>query len=79
MAETGRGIACFLTSNPDEVDIATALDDLFIEFSRPLALGLRLEADAELAEAAGRYAGPGGSLDLGDLTAGRPGGSAAGT
>ncbi len=72
MAETGRGIACFLTSNPDEIDIATALDDLFLEFSRPLALGLRLEGDAELAEATGRYAGSDGALDLGDLTAGRP-------
>ena len=72
MAETGRGIACFLTSNPDEIDIATALDDLFLEFSRPLALGLRLEADAELAEATGRHAGSDGSLDLGDLAAGRP-------
>ncbi len=72
MAETGRGIACFLTSNPDEVDIATALDDIFLEFSRPLALGLRLEGDAELAEATGRYTACDGSLDLGDLPAGRP-------
>ena len=72
MAETGRGIACFLTSNPDEIDIATALDDLFLEFSRPLALGLRLESDTPLAEATGKYAGSGGALDLGDLAAGRP-------
>ncbi len=72
MAETGRGVACFLTSNPDEVDIATALDELCLEFSRPLALGLRLESDADLAEATGRYECRNGSLDLGDLPAGRP-------
>lgn len=87
IAERGRGVCRFLSSSPDEVDIATALDDVFDEFSRPLALGVRLRCDVSLRDAQGlRSIGeppaegedeakgaPGkiGSLDLGDLSSGR--------
>jgi len=77
LAERGGGMARFLTSDPKEQDIATALDDVLADWSEPVLAGLRLEVDRPDVTAAGRDASacdrPGWSaIDLGDLPAGRP-------
>jgi Ca-activated chloride channel family protein len=75
LAEAGGGVARFLTSRPDEEDIATALDEILADWDEPVQLGLRLEVNRAGAEAAGRAVSPaaaGSLIDLGDLPAGRP-------
>jgi Ca-activated chloride channel family protein len=77
LAERGGGVARFLTSDPDQEDIATALDEVLADWSEPVLAGLRLEVECTALDAAGRaVAGtdrPGwNSIDLGDLPAGRP-------
>jgi Ca-activated chloride channel family protein len=67
IAEKGRGICRFLSSNPDDADIATALDEIFEEFSRPLATGTRLVSREPLSANSGETVNEDGSLDLGDL------------
>lgn len=76
MADRGGGVARFLTSAPDEEDIATALDEILAEWAAPLAVDTRLEVNREAALSARGPALPGraagwASLDLGDLPAGR--------
>jgi Ca-activated chloride channel family protein len=76
LAERGGGVARFLTSQPDQEDIATALDNVLADWSEPVLTGLRLEVNRPQVEAAARevLAGsdPGWSaIDLGDLPAGR--------
>ncbi len=74
LADAGRGVSRFLTSDPDEADVTTALDALLEEWSAPLHVGLRLVVDAADARAAGRQAtndAAGTAIDLGDLPAGR--------
>lgn len=75
LAERGGGIARFLTSNPDEEDITTALDAVLADWAAPVLVGLRLEVNRGevhavqhrvLAAQSGRAA-----IDLGDLPAGR--------
>jgi Ca-activated chloride channel family protein len=77
LAERGGGVARFLTSAPDEEDIATALDEVLADWAEPVLTGLRLEVNRPQVEAAGRAAADPGevgwsAVDLGDLPAGRP-------
>jgi Ca-activated chloride channel homolog len=77
LARRGGGVARFLTSDPEQGDIATALDDILADWGEPVLAGLRLEVDRPGAEAAGHEVSgedtPGRtSIDLGDLPAGRP-------
>ncbi len=76
MAERGGGVARFLTSDPSEQDIASALDELLADWAEPVHVGLRLEVDRPFVRAARRASveidHPGWSgVDLGDLPAGR--------
>jgi Ca-activated chloride channel family protein len=77
LAERGGGVARFLTSDPEQLDIATALDEVLADWSEPVLAGLRLEVDRGAVDAAGRLVSDAGqsgwkSIDLGDLPAGRP-------
>ena len=54
LAERGGGVARFLTSNPDEDDVTTALDEVLADWSAPVLTGLTLEVNRAGAEAAGR-------------------------
>jgi Ca-activated chloride channel family protein len=77
LAERGGGMARFLTSNPAEQDIATALDEVLADWSEPVLAGLRLEVDRPGVTAAGRAVSGCdrlgcSAIDLGDLPAGRP-------
>lgn len=76
LAERGGGVSRFLTSNPDEDDVTTALDEVLADWSAPVLTGLSLEVNRAGAEAAGRAValvspGPASSIDVGDLPAGR--------
>jgi Ca-activated chloride channel family protein len=76
LAERGGGVARFLTSNPEEGDITTALDEILADWSAPLLAGLRLGVNRPTVETTGRetLAGEGAGwsgIDLGDLPAGR--------
>jgi Ca-activated chloride channel family protein len=77
LAEQGGGVAHFLTSQPEEEDITTALDEVLADWAEPVLTGLRLEVNRGRVEAAGRAvvgAAEAGwsAVDLGDLPAGRP-------
>lgn len=77
LAEKGGGEAVFLTSDPEESDITTALEEVLEGMARPLLQGLALCAkDGRVRDAAGvkRTVSVGGreGIDLGDLPAGRP-------
>jgi len=74
LAERGGGLARFLTSNPAENDIATALDEVLADWAAPVLRGLTLEIHHPDVEAAGRRVTQRDGLcqiDLGDLPAGR--------
>ncbi len=75
IARRGGGVARFLTSSPDQVDITSALDGLLAEWAAPLWADLRLEADRTSLLASGRRAAAAGqavsSVDLGPLAAGQ--------
>jgi Ca-activated chloride channel family protein len=76
LAERGGGLAKFLTSDPAEEDIATALDEVLADWAEPLQPNLRLEVNRAVAQAAGhevKSASEAGwsAIDLGDLPAGR--------
>ncbi len=77
LAERGGGVARFLTSNPDEDDITTALDEVLADWSAPVLTGMTLEVNRTGIGAAGRSVAlmaPGAvsAIDVGDLPAGRP-------
>ena len=75
LADRGGGVARFLTSDPEQGDIATALDEVLADWSEPVLAGLRLEVDRPGVQAAGHAVSEGdgrGGIDLGDLPAGRP-------
>ncbi len=77
LAERGGGVSRFLTSNPDEDDVTTALDEVLADWSAPVLHGLTLEVNRASAEAAGRAVtlvvpGPVSAIDVGDLPAGSP-------
>jgi Ca-activated chloride channel family protein len=75
LAERGGGIARFLTSDPAENDIASALDEVLADWAAPVLRDLTLQIDRPVVQAAGRRVGAGNggscSIDLGDLPAGR--------
>jgi Ca-activated chloride channel family protein len=76
LAERGGGIAKFLTSDPAEEDISTALDEVLTDWAEPTLIGLRLEVNRQVAQTAGRSVRTGSesgwsAIDLGDLPAGR--------
>ncbi|MDY3556648.1 VIT and VWA domain-containing protein [Gemmata sp. JC717] len=77
LAERGGGVSRFLTSNPDDDDVTTALDEVLADWSAPVLTGLTLEVNRAGAEATGRSValvvpGPTSAIDVGDLPAGRP-------
>jgi Ca-activated chloride channel family protein len=76
LAQRGGGVARFLTSDPEEEDIATALEEVMADWAEPVHAGLRLEVDRPGVRAAahGESDAPDGwsAIDLGDLPAGRP-------
>ncbi len=77
LAERGGGVSRFLTSNPDEDDVTTALDEVLADWSAPVLTGLTLEVNRVGAEVVGRTVslitpGPASGIDIGDLPAGRP-------
>jgi Ca-activated chloride channel family protein len=76
LAERGGGVSRFLTSDPQQEDITTALDSLLEDWSAPVFTGLRLAVNRPNAEALERAVESqpqqGGSwIDIGDLPAGR--------
>lgn len=75
LAERGGGVARFLTSSPEEEDIATALDEVLADWAAPILTGLQLTLDrpmVETGDGVAREAGAGESaIDLGDLPTGR--------
>lgn len=76
LAERGGGVSRFLTSNPQQDDITTALESLLEDWSAPVFTGLRLAVNRPQAEAVDRAVESqpqqGGSwIDIGDLPAGR--------
>lgn len=76
LAERGGGLAKFLTSDPAEEDIATALDEVLADWAAPLLPNLRLEVNRMVGQAVGRHVQPASeagwsTIDLGDLPAGR--------
>jgi Ca-activated chloride channel family protein len=77
LAQRGGGVSRFLTSNPDEDDVTTALDEVLADWSAPVLTGLTLEVNRAGAVVAGRTValiapGPQSAIDIGDLPAGRP-------
>lgn len=76
LAERGGGSARFLTSNPDEEDITTALDAILADWAAPALVGLRMVVDRNQAHAVQHRIVPAAqadeaAVDLGDLPAGR--------
>ncbi len=75
LADRGGGLARFLTSDPDQEDIATALDEVLADWSEPVLTGLSLAINRADVEASGRRTLQSGAnettVDLGDLVAGR--------
>ncbi len=77
LAEKSGGEAVFLTSNPEESDITTALEEVLEGMARPLRQDLLLCAkDGRIQEASGvKWAVKAGAregIELGDLPIGRP-------
>jgi Ca-activated chloride channel family protein len=75
MAEAGRGSAHFLSSDPSDGDVATALEEVLDGFDAPLAAGLVLTVDRPDVAAPSRpveHDGATSRVELGDLAAGRP-------
>jgi Ca-activated chloride channel family protein len=76
LAERGGGAARFLTSDPEEEDITTALDEVLADWAEPVYMGLRLEVNRPEAAASGRETVPAreegrSAVDLGDMPGGR--------
>ncbi len=76
LAERGGGVARFLTSEPDQEDITTALDEVLAGWAEPVFAGLRLGINRAQVEISGRQILPSvkpdwRAIDLGDLPSGR--------
>ncbi|MGB0386419.1 MAG: VIT and vWA domain-containing protein [Ardenticatenaceae bacterium] len=75
LAARGGGVSRFLTSNPNEGDITTALDQVLADWAEPVLANLKLEVNRSGLESTDRENGSpqaGWSyVDLGDLPAGR--------
>jgi Ca-activated chloride channel family protein len=74
LAERGGGVARFLTSDPAEEDISTALDEVLQDWSQLVEVGLALEVSASQVQTVGRAVHRRKSfshIDLGDLPSGR--------
>jgi Ca-activated chloride channel family protein len=75
VAERGGGLVRFLTSDPAQEDIATALDAVLADWAQPVLAGLRLVVDRPDVETTGRHSlsidAAHAAIDLGDLPAGR--------
>jgi Ca-activated chloride channel family protein len=74
LAEHGGGIAKFLTSNPEEGDISTALDHILEYWQQPVYAGLRIMMMHPRVSVPGRESGHDNMhsyVDIGDLPAGR--------
>ena len=76
LAERGGGMARFLTSDPEEEDISTALDRVLEDWAQPVLAGMQLDVSRAVVRASGhdvvKGRAPGtASIDLGDLPAGR--------
>ncbi|MCW3054155.1 MAG: Vault protein inter-alpha-trypsin [Chthonomonadales bacterium] len=76
LAERGGGVSRFLTSDPQQEDITTALDTVLEDWGAPVLTGVRLAINRPKAEAVEHAvtsdAEQGGSwIDIGDLPAGR--------
>lgn len=71
VAQKGGGMAKFLTSDPGEEDITTALDRLLSEWAQPVMTGLKLKVDRADVEAIGhRVENPSPEesiIDIGDM------------
>jgi Ca-activated chloride channel family protein len=73
LAEAGCGEAAFLTSNPIEEDITSALDRVLDSWARPLATGVELVVETGAASVQERHAAgvTRSRFAVGDLPAGR--------
>ena len=77
LAERGGGLSRFLTSDPNETDVTTALDEVLADWAAPSLVGLTLEVSRPRAETVGRTVSlrapkAAASIDSGDPPAGRP-------
>ncbi|MCB0185629.1 MAG: hypothetical protein KDE31_15280, partial [Caldilineaceae bacterium] len=78
LAERSGGIARFLTSDPEQIDIVTALDDVLAAWGQPLLVDLTLAVNQPKVRVSGHAAvctdhSDGTTVvDLGNLTAGQP-------
>jgi len=77
LVRRGGGLARFLTSDPEEDDVTTALDDVLADWARPTLTDLRLVVNREALQLAGHVVGrlaegTDCAGDLGDLPGGRP-------
>jgi len=76
LAARGGGVARFLTSDPEQGDISTVLDEILEDWGAPVLASLYLDVNRTGALVSGRRVtagAPGGwsRIDLGDLPAGR--------
>ncbi len=74
LAEHGGGIAKFLTSNPEQGDISTALDAIMEDWQQPVYTGMLLGVAHPHVKVPGKESRNDRKqsyIDLGDLTAGR--------
>ncbi len=78
LAERGGGVARFLTSDPTQQDIVTALDEVLLDWGEPLLVNLQLSVNQPDVTVSGHREVPMRSdgdqrtiIDLGDLVAGR--------
>jgi Ca-activated chloride channel family protein len=75
LAESGGGSAHFLSSNPGDGDVASALEEVLEGFAPPLAVDLAIaidRPDVESAVGGATHAGGAATIVLGDLVTSRP-------
>jgi Ca-activated chloride channel family protein len=75
LAARGGGVARFLTSDPEQEDITTAVDEVLADWAQPVLSGLELDVNRPDVQAVGREVRENDEgrsrIDLGDLPAGR--------